>query len=117
MSEESLQTVAFELCRDHHRRLVLSILLDDERPMTLNDLSKGVATRAHGRPITELPDDAVVDTYCRLYHIHIPKLADAGALTHDVERNLVDTGERYGALRPYVSRIVASSARPAMPSD
>lgn len=118
MNEEPLQDTAFELCRDHRRRLVLSLLMEDERTMTLNDLTKSVAVREHGERITDLSSETVVGTYYHLYHLHVPKLADANVITYDRERNLVEIGDSFAALKPHLSRIIdGSHTTPVVSSD
>ena len=117
MNEETIRDAAFELCRDRHRRLLLSILLADERPMTMNDLTKEIAVRVHGEQITDLSAEVVVGTYCLLYHVHVPKLADAKVLTHDHERNLVETGDAFAAMKPFVSQFVDDHRTPPVASS
>ena len=117
MNEEPLQNTAFELCRDRHRRLVLSILMEDERTMTVNDLTKSVAVREHGEQITDISSKTVVSTYCLLSHVHVPKLVDSNVLRYDRERDLVEIGDGFSTLKPLFSRIIDGVHTPPVPSS
>ncbi|QFU84757.1 DUF7344 domain-containing protein [Natronorubrum aibiense] len=97
---------ALELCCDQHRRIVLAIIIKEQRPLSLNDLSKSIVRHNHHLTITEVPAEEVTQIYLSLYHIHIPKLVANGVLEYDRERQLVQPTERLEQLEPYLATII-----------
>lgn len=83
----------FDLLTDQRRRYVLTCLAEKTQPIALTDLAEDVAVRENEGPITEIPDEAVRSIKISLYHIHIPKLAEAGAVEYDRDRDLVRISE------------------------
>lgn len=81
--------VVFDLLADRRRRHVLACLLDGDRAIALSDLAEDVAVREHDRPRIEIPKERAQAIRTSLYHVHVPKLADAGVIEYDRDRNLV----------------------------
>ncbi|WP_425606551.1 DUF7344 domain-containing protein [Halomontanus rarus] len=98
--------MVLDLCRDQHRRIVLAILMEQQRAVSLNDLTKDVITYNHHLSITEAPDEVVDQIYLTLSHIHVPKLVDNRVVTYDRERQLVSPTERLDQLQPYLTTII-----------
>lgn len=85
--------VVCELLANQRRQYVFACLLDHRQAITLTDLAEDVAIREKERPFTEIPEEAVQTIATSLYHAHIPKLVDAGAVEYDQERDLVRVSE------------------------
>lgn len=85
--------VVFDLLADQRRRYVLACLLDNTQSMALTDLAEDVAVRENEGTLTEIPEEEVQAISTSLYHIHIPKLVDAGAVEYDRNRDLVRISE------------------------
>jgi len=93
--EDSLDTY-FRLLSNQRRRHVLDCLQEYRNPMALSDLADEVAVREYETRITEIPAEEVTDIYVSLYHVHVPKMQDAGLVEYDQDRDLVslvDDGE------------------------
>jgi hypothetical protein len=82
------------ILRNPQRRIMLSILLDCEKPVALADLARSVTAHEMDTPIPELSGEQSKKTYALLRHKHIPKLVDAGIIDHHSDRNTVELTER-----------------------
>ena len=107
VGELSFDTV-LGLCRDQHRRIVLATLAAEQRPLTLNDLTKAVLKHNHQLPATEISTEVFTHVQCSLHHLHLPKLTAAGVVNYDTERYLVEPTEQFEHLDPYLSEILAA---------
>jgi hypothetical protein len=73
------------------RRAVLCCLRERETPIPLAVLAVEVAVRERETDSPAAAAEATDRISLSLYHCHVPKLADAGLVTYDRERDLVDT--------------------------
>lgn len=62
-------------------------------PMTLADLSDEVAASENDEPVSELSGEEVTRVATTLHHSHLPKLAEAGFLSYDLQTNVVRLSE------------------------
>ena len=92
-SDERSLDVVFDLLADQRRQEVLACLVDDTRPMPLADLAEDVAARENEGPRAEVPTETVRTIATSLHHVHLPKLADAGAIEYDRDRDLIRVSE------------------------
>lgn len=90
----------FRLLADDRRRALLAVLDPDGPPVALADLARQLAalesesaTDSEGR----LADARRISR--SLYHVHVPKLADAGVVSFDADRRTVATGPNFDAVR------------------
>ena len=91
MSEDSIAfDSVLDLCQNQHRRIVLGMLAEEQRSLTLNDLTKAVLKYNHQTPITEASADVLTEIRLSLSHIHLPKLVAEGLINYDPERQLVE---------------------------
>lgn len=100
-SEPSLDTI-FGLLAEERRRYVIRILADHGPSVSLPDLADEVAAREFAVPITEIDDREILFIYLALYHRHIPKLAAAGVLEYDQDRDLVTVAENADRLEQFL---------------
>ena len=81
---------------DERRRRVLAALCDEDDSLLLTDLARYVVDREPGvEPPTA---ETVQDCRISLYHCHLPKLAEAGLITFDADRQVASLtdGRRIG---------------------
>lgn len=93
----------YELMADAKRRAVVSVLDPDEPPVSLADLARQVAAHETEGTIDgecELPP--LQHVHLSLYHVHVPKLADAGVVSFDTDRNTVTAGPHFDAVQSLV---------------
>ena len=95
-----------DLCRNQHRRIVLGILVAEQRSVTLDDLIEGVLKYNHQTPLTEAPDDLLAEIRNSLQHNHLPKLTSEGLITYEPDREHVATTEQFEQVQPIVSTIL-----------
>ena len=77
---------------EHGRRHVLRCLAAAETPMALADLTDELVRRVGDASPTGVQDERE-RIYALLYHLHLPKLDDAGIVSFDPDRKLVDLRE------------------------
>ena len=94
------------LCQHQHRRVVLAILAEEQRSLPVNDLSQAILKYNHQTQITEASEDVIVEIRLSLQHVHLPKLATEGVITHYPDRQLVEPTEQFEQVQPTVSTII-----------
>ena len=92
-SDGQSSDVGFGLLAKQRRRTALSCLTDHSRAIALADLAEDVAARENEEPITEIPKEEILRIRTSLYHNHVPRLVDAGAVEYDRDRNSVQISE------------------------
>lgn len=107
MDSKSFDSV-LDLCQNQHRRIVLGVLAEEQRSLTLNDLTKTVLKYNHQTPLTEASEDVLTEIRVSLYHIHLPKLAAAGFIHYDPEHQLVEPTEHLDQMQPTLSTILTA---------
>ena len=95
-----------DLCRNQHRRIVLGILVAEQRSVTLNDLIEGVFKYNHHTPPTEAVEDVLSKTRNSLSHHHLPKLASEGLIMYEPDREHVEATEQLEEVQPTLSTIL-----------
>lgn len=92
--------IAFDVLSDRRRRHILASLRDRGREIAISELAEDIAARDTGVFRGEVPphanetrmegaEDRVQELTASLYHVHIPKLEDAGIVEYDPDRDVV----------------------------
>lgn len=93
----------FDSLSNQRRRYALYCLYRYETPMALADLTDEII-----RMETDVPPTAVPEirerAYTHLYHRHLPKLAEVGLVSFDMNENLVSLGDAADEVKPYLQR-------------
>lgn len=111
MSGDSIEfETALDLYRDRNRRVVLAVLANEQRPLTLTDLTRAVDEYTHRGTASEAPSDASRRIRISLHHIHLPKLAEAGLVDYDPEEGVVEPTEKLDRAQPQLSALVEADA-------
>uniref|UniRef100_UPI003D99F217 DUF7344 domain-containing protein n=1 Tax=Halomicrococcus sp. NG-SE-24 TaxID=3436928 RepID=UPI003D99F217 len=105
------------LCRNQHRRIVLALLTEEQRSLPLNDLTKTILTYNHQTTITEASEDVITEVRRSLHHVHLPKLASAGLINYDPERQLVEPTEQLDQMQPTLSPILDADSTLEAPME
>ena len=109
MSEDSIAfDSVLDLCQNQHRRIVLGTLAEEQRSLTLNDLTQVVLKYNHHMPVMEASEDVLTEIRCSLHHVHLPKLAAKGLIGYDPVRHLVEPTEQLEQVQPTLSAILAA---------
>lgn len=94
------------LCSDRHRRIALAVLADQQRTLTMDDLTKAVVKHNHHTPLAEVSGETTTRIKTRLHHTHVPKLVAAGLVEHDAERGLVEPTPEFDRVEPHLSAVL-----------
>lgn len=105
-SDSTAFNSVLDTCQHLHRRIVLGTLAEEQRPLTLSDLSKSVLKYNHQMPLAEASEDELTEIRVSLYHVHLPKLAANGLINYDAERELVEPTEQLEQMQPTLSMIL-----------
>lgn len=79
----------FDLLADERRRYALACLWEHDGAMTMSDLAEDVAALETEEPRTAIEAEMVQTVATSLYHSHVPKLAAAGVVEYDRDRDMV----------------------------
>lgn len=102
--QESLSPdTVLSLLSHHHRRVVLNLLLTQDRALTLRDLRNEIVEKEHGTVITEVDGKQAKQTLVSLHHVHIPMLAETDLVVYDQERKVVEPTKKLNRLEPFLS--------------
>lgn len=99
-SDDQSIDVIFDALSDRHRRHVLRSLLEHGQEVRMSELAEDLTGRDTGPSRPEVPpqasqnrmegaEDRVHEVTASLYHVHIPKLVDAGVVKYDPDRGIV----------------------------
>lgn len=111
MSEDTIDfETVLDLCRDQHRRIVLAVLAREQRPLTVNDLTKSILKHNHQTAITEASCETLSEIQIMLFHAHLPRLDSAGVVEFDANRELVEPTEQFDQLQPALASIIEADA-------
>lgn len=98
---------ALDVYRDEYRRIVLAHLLGDRDSVSVDRLTRAVATQSRDRSPAECSAETIERVRTSLRHQHLPRLADAGIVSVDRERGVVERAAGYDRLQPFVSELIA----------
>lgn len=105
MSGTSAFDTLLDLCGNQHRRIILAVLAEEQRSLTVHDLRGTILKYNHHTPVTEASEEMLAEIRCSLYHTQIPKLESAEIIEYDSERELVEPTEEFDRLQPSLSAI------------
>lgn len=88
-SSQLSQDVVFDLLSNPRRRFILSYLRQSEGPVDLVDLADEIAAWENDTDVENLTSQQRKRVYVSIYQTHVPKLANAGVVTHDQDSGLV----------------------------
>lgn len=86
MNEEYVRQVALDIMRNPHRRFVLSHLNGQEAPLTTRGLARAIVDWEAAGGETTPTGQTVEEVTISLHHQHLPRLAEAGVLRYDWQR-------------------------------
>lgn len=93
--------VVFDVLRNSRRRHVLELLASQDGATTLGDLAEHIGGIENDKPPSELSSQERKRVYVGLYQSHLPKMADADAITYD-DRGTVEPGPHFEAFYEYL---------------
>jgi len=96
---------------------VLGVLVTQERSLTIDDLTKTIVKHNHHEPLTELSGETLAQIKAELHHRHAPRLADAGVIKYDRERQFVEPTDQLAQVEAQLSEILDVDPAAAPPLD
>lgn len=78
---------ALDVFANQRRRYAIYYLQQHDKPMALAAVADEIAVYEDETDITDIPAEEIKPVYASLYHSHIPKLADAGIVEYNEDRN------------------------------
>ncbi|WP_331233248.1 DUF7344 domain-containing protein [Natronorarus salvus] len=96
LSESGLDAI-FGALATERRRSIVRCLADHGSPLTLDVLADVLASAEHSAGTERPNSEAVDEVYTSLYHVHLPKLADAGIVEYDRQGDTVSRAEHADA--------------------
>ncbi len=109
------QDALFDALASRRSRYILHYLRCEETPVTLEDLVDTVAAWETDKSIDLVSDEHRRNVYMSLQHTQLPKLAMAGLVQYDDDRELVDRGVHSEQADAYLD--IAVSRDDAVPTD
>lgn len=88
--DEASLTELYDALADDRRRTMLSILTGRSTPVDVTTLARTVAARETGMAVDDVADETAERVEHALYHVHLPKLADADVVSYDRDRSTVE---------------------------
>lgn len=82
-------TDLYDALANDRRRTTLATLTEIESPVDGETLARYVAEAERGTPENGIPEDALERIHASLYHVHLPRLAAAGLVEYDSDRDVV----------------------------
>ena len=98
--------MVLDLCRTRHRRVVLAVLTEQRRPLTLDALAEEIVEHNHQTSLEEVSEETLRRIHLSLIHEYVPKLETLAVVEYDPDRKLVKPTARFDQLQPHVSAIV-----------
>lgn len=92
----------FEVLRNQRRRYVLHFLKQDERPVELGDLAQQIAAWEYETTLEGVTPEQRKRVYTTLQQTHLPKMDEAGILSFDTDRGVIESTERTREISVYL---------------
>lgn len=92
----------FGILRNQRRRYVLKYLSMTEGTITLSDLAERIAAWEGGKGIEQVTSKERKCVYTGLYQCHLPKMADASAISYDKRSGDIESGAQFDRFSHYL---------------
>jgi len=101
-SPEPTEDELFDVLSSRRRRYALHVLKGREEPVELGDVAEQVAAWEYGEDVTEVSYDERKRVYTALQQSHLPKMDDAGVVSFDKNRGVVEPTPALEDVRVYM---------------
>lgn len=111
MSEDSTAShPVLDVSGHRYRRIILAALANEQRPLTVNDLTKAIIKHNDNISVMEIPEGRLSELQLLLHHVHLPKMEAAGLITYNQDRGLVEPTHQFDQLQPQVSSLIETDS-------
>ncbi|QLH81788.1 DUF7344 domain-containing protein [Halosimplex pelagicum] len=83
------RSLVYDALADERRRRVVRLLDDADAALTIEELAERMVERDDGGPDSAADEAAITRLRTSLYHVHVPKLSDAGVVRFSPEQRRV----------------------------
>lgn len=87
MVRDSQQDLLFDCLAHHHRRVIIDILQNANSPKSTTELARDVVEEIRETSLKEVSSFEHMRN--SLYHVHLPRLKEAGLVEYDEKRGTV----------------------------
>lgn len=94
----------FGILRNQRRRYILKYLSLTEGSVTAHDLVEQIAAWERGKETAQITPKTRTHVYVDLCQCHLPKMADASAISYDKRRDVIRKGEQFDSFSHYLRR-------------
>ena len=94
----------FHLLQNERRRRVLKYLSDTDGAVEMRDIAEQIAAWEYETTVQQLSSQERQRVYIALYQTHLPKLAEAGVITYDQSRGIVEQTPLTNQVIQYLDR-------------
>lgn len=107
----------FSALGDHRRRTILDVLSHQFGPIHTETLARELGANEQEMPESEVPAEDVEERLERLYHVHLPHLAEAELITYDTDERMV-AYRGHPALRvPWIHSVLGPDFRSSLTGE
>ncbi len=99
---EPTEDELFDVLSSRRRRYALHMLKGREEPVELGDVAEQVAAWEYGETVAEVSYDERKRVYTALQQSHLPKMDDAGVVSFDKNRGVVEPTPALEDVRVYM---------------
>jgi hypothetical protein len=92
----------FSVLKNQRRRYVIEYLSSVDGPVSLGELAEQIAGWENDKEPRLVGSRERKRVYVALYQSHLPKMEEAGAITYNKDRGIVDEGADIDRFRAYV---------------
>lgn len=104
MDESLNKNDLFHLLQNERRRRVLRYLSDTDGAVEMRDIAEQIAAWEHETTVQQLSSQERQRVYIALYQTHLPKLADAGMVTYNQSRGIIERTPLTDQIIQYLDR-------------
>lgn len=118
MSQERIASDSIlDLCQNQQRRIVVEVLAEEQRSLTLDDLTEAIFKYSLQESPTETSENALSEIRLSLYHVDLPNLASEGFINYDREHELAKPTEQLDQVQQTLSTILDADPSPEAPIE
>jgi len=100
--KELTKDLAFEILYNRRRRDVITHLRENGGTATISDLAEYIAAKENETTVDALSSSERKCVYVGLYQNHLPMMDDAGVVSYNKDRGIVELRESVAQLEPYL---------------
>lgn len=106
-----------DVCEKKNRRIILEVLVEEQEPLTVNDLSKAIFTRNRQANPDGVSETGLTEIRLSLTHLDLPILASKGFINYNRRHKRVELTEQLDPVQPTLSTMLAANPSAKAPTE